>query len=95
MNLNLSSIFNVSILKDFSNSNGQEINIDKLIKIMLLISFFTLALVSGSFAEYILVTIVFFIVLWIYDFYVDITSVDLHFSSDDIQLNEIVNELWN
>ena len=95
MNLNLSSVFNISALKEMYHSESQSINIDTLIKMILTICVISLVFWSGSITEYLSVFLVFYPIQKIYSAYIDIANIDLHFSNDDLELSEIINDLWN
>lgn len=95
MNSNLISVFNLSSSNNATISNVNEVNISKLIKIVLVISFMALTLFSSAYIEYITVAVLCLLLQRMYVFFKDLMSIDLHFSNDDIELSDIVNDLWD
>lgn len=94
MNLNLSSVLNASTLKNVTDFKVKNISIDNFVKIVLASSFLVLIINTGSVLEYSLVILLLSAAYRVYSFGKDLFNLDLHFSNENIELKEIINDLW-
>lgn len=95
MNLNLSSVFGMSSSEEAYASNSHSIDVVKLIKGALIVGLVILMLLTSSITEYVIVVAAIVIFHTVYHYYQDLMSIDLHFSSEDIDMNDIIDDLWN
>lgn len=94
MNLNRTSIFSMPSSEESYTSNSNVIDVSRLIKVALVVVLVVLMLMSNAILEYFVIAAVAISIQRMYAYYKDIMSIDLHFSNDDLDMNEIINDLW-